>query len=79
MAFFFNLYSIFVPVFLWVRYNSGSVNLNIGWWCYPYTGGPVYLLEVVSSGSISPLLGILVNVTSTDSWKPLTFQFSGTF
>ena len=43
------------------------------------TGGPVLLLEMVSSGSIAPLLGISNKVTHTESWEPSTSQVSGTF
>ena len=56
----------------WIK-NSKS------WWVAPScTGGPVYLLEVVSSGSISPLFGISVEVTPTESWEPLISPVSGT-
>ena len=40
--------------------------------------GPVYYLEVVFPGSISPLLGILAKIT-TEFREPLTSQLSGTF
>ena len=43
------------------------------------TGGDVYLPEVVSSVSISLMLGILANVIPFGSWEPLTFLASGTF
>jgi hypothetical protein len=48
---------------------------------HPYTGGGghVYLLEVVSSGFISLLLGTVAKVIPTESWEPLTSQVSGTF
>ena len=49
-----------------------------GWPCLS-TGEPVYLLEVVSSGSIYPLLGFSTKVTPIESWEPLTSQVSGTF
>ena len=42
------------------------------------TRGPVYQLEVVFPGSISPLLGISAKIT-TEFWEPLTSQVSGTF
>ena len=60
----------FVPEFLLVRNNSGSKNLKMRWW-------PIPVLEVVSSGSISPLLGISAKVACTESWESLTFQVSG--
>jgi hypothetical protein len=52
----FSLCSIFVPAFPLDRNNSGSKNLKMVVWS---PGGHDYLLEVVSSGSISPLLGRL--------------------
>jgi hypothetical protein len=57
-------------------------------WAKNFEGGLVttclhcrscYLLEVVSSGSISPLLGISTKVTLIEYWKPLTSQVSETF
>ena len=48
-------------------------------WLNPSTGARAYLLEVVSTGSISILLGILANVILTGSWEPLAALVSGTF
>ena len=48
-------------------------------WPNPSTGAGAYLLEVVSTGSISPLLDILANVIPLGSWEPLTSLVSGTF
>ena len=48
-------------------------------WPNPSTGARAYLLEVVSTGSISPLLDILANVIPLGSWEPLTSLVSGTF
>ena len=45
---------------------------EMGVWLHPSTGGQVYLLGLVSSCSISLLLGILANVISTGSWEPFT-------
>jgi hypothetical protein len=42
-------------------------------------GGPVWLMKVVSSGSISPLLRILAKVTYIDSWELPSSQVSGVF
>jgi hypothetical protein len=42
-------------------------------------GGHAYLLEVVSTGCISTLLGILARVIATGSWEPLDSLASGTF
>jgi hypothetical protein len=33
-----------------------------------FEDGKVYLLEVVSSGSISPTLGVVANVVPIESW-----------
>jgi hypothetical protein len=42
------------------------------------TGVPVYLLEVVSSGSISLLLDILADAIPIEPWESLTSQVFGT-
>ena len=44
---------------------------EIGGWPHSSTGGHVYLLEVVSSNSISQLLDILSNVIPIGFWEPL--------
>ena len=75
----FSLCSIFVPSFPLGRNNFESKNLKMDRWSHASTGGHVYHLEVVSSGSISLLLGILINVIPTEFWEPLTSQVSGTF
>ena len=48
-------------------------------WHHVSIGGHIYLLEVVSLGSVSPLLGISGKATLTESWEPFTSQNSGTF
>lgn len=48
--------------------------LNIDGWPHTSSRGPVYLVKVDSSGSISPLLNISANVTSIESWDPLIPQ-----
>jgi hypothetical protein len=45
-------------------------NFEMGDWPHPSTVGHVYLLEVVSSRSISLMLGISVNVIPIGSWNP---------
>jgi hypothetical protein len=75
----FNLCSIFVPAFLLDRKISGSKFLKVVGWPYPSTGGPVYLVEVVSSGFISPLLNISAKIIPFESWEPLIPEVSGTF
>jgi hypothetical protein len=72
----FSLCSIFVPAFPLDRNNSRS---KMGGSPYFFTGSPVYLLEVVFSVSISPLLGVLAKVIPIKSWEPLTSQVSGIF
>ena len=57
-----------VPSFPLDRNNSGSRNFKMGRCAHASNGGPVYLLEVVSSGSISPLLNILANVIPIGSY-----------
>lgn len=39
---------------------------------YPSTGRPSWLQEVTTSGSISPLLGVLARVTSREILRPPT-------
>ena len=48
-------------------------------WPHPSTGDYVYLLEVISSGSISIPLGFLAKTIPVRSWEPLTSLVSGTF
>jgi hypothetical protein len=53
----------FVPVFLWRKGKFWD-----GWWPHPSTGDYAYLLGVVSTGSISSLLGIWANAIAVDTW-----------
>jgi hypothetical protein len=69
--------SIFVPEFLFDRTNFGLKVLWVGWYLHPSIGRSVWLLEVASSGYMSPMLGILAKVTHIDSWEPPPFQVSG--
>lgn len=50
-----------------------------GLMCPPLYWGPVLALEVVSSVSVVPLLGILAKVTHIESWEPSLSALSGTF
>jgi hypothetical protein len=52
----FSFCSIFIPLFPLDRNNSGLKFLKMGGWSPASTGSHVYLLEVVSSGFISPRL-----------------------
>jgi len=45
---------------------------------HPNWGHP-YLLNMVSTGSLSPLLGIFAEVLPVGSWEPLGSLTSGTF
>jgi hypothetical protein len=56
----------------------GSKVVQVGWCPHPSIGHPVWLLEVVSSGSISQPLGISAKVTYIESWEPHSSQISGT-
>jgi hypothetical protein len=64
----FSLCSIFVPVFPLDRNNSVLKFFKMDGWSLGSTGCHVYLLEVISSDSISPLLGISANVILIESW-----------
>ena len=64
----FSLCSTFVPSFLLDKNNSGSEILKVDGWLHLFPGGPVFLLEVVSLGSLSPLLGISAKVILIESW-----------
>ena len=74
----FTLCPIVVPAFSLDRDNSGLKILD-GWVVPFFHCGHVYLLEVVSSGSISPVLGILINVIPVESWEPLVSMTSRIF
>jgi hypothetical protein len=69
----------FCPCVAFSKNNSGLKMLQVSGWPHPSTGEYAYLLEVVSTGSISPLLGILANVIPFGSWEPLTSLMHGTF
>ena len=47
-------------------------------WYYSSTVGFAFLLEIVSIGFISILLGILAEVISVGSWEPVTSLASST-
>jgi hypothetical protein len=48
--------------------------MTVGWYPHPSPGGHIYLLQVVSEGFISPLLGISAKVTLIESWDPPSSQ-----
>jgi hypothetical protein len=72
------LSSIFVPAVLLDSNNFGSEFLNVGWQPHPSTWCTVFLLEVVSTSSLSPLLDISSKVPPSESWESLTSQVSDT-
>ena len=75
---FFFFFFFFVPAFPLDRNNSELKILR--WVVAPSLNwGHVYLLEVVSSGTISSFLGILVNIISVGSWELLTSFVYRTF
>ena len=61
--------------FFFYKSNFGSKALEVVWCPHLSTEDPVWILEVVSSGSISPLLGILAKVTHTHSLEAQSFVF----
>jgi hypothetical protein len=68
-----------VPAFLVDRNNFESKNLRYMGDPIPQLGAMSIFWMVVSSGSISPLMGIQTNVIPIGSWEPLTSLESGTF
>ena len=57
----------FVPAFSFNSRNSGLIFFEVGEWPHPSTGGCAYPLDMVSMGSISPLLDISANVLPVGS------------
>ena len=74
----FSLCSIFCPCISFGQEHSWVKNFVMGGWPYPTIRGQAYLLEVLSTGSISPLLCISAKVIPVGSWEPLTSLVSGT-
>ena len=75
----FSFHSILVPAFLLDHNNSESNTERSVGGPIPPLESPVHLLEVISSGSISPLLGILAKVIPIETGDLLTSQISGSF
>ena len=64
----FSLYSLSLHFIL-----TGGIQdyiFKVGGWPYHSTGGHAYPLDVVSTGSLSPLLDILAKVLPFGSWEP---------
>jgi hypothetical protein len=75
----FSLSSIFCPCLSLGQKHFWIKKFEMGGWCHSSTGSHAYLLEVVSTGSLSPLVGILAKVIDDGSWQPLASLASGTF
>jgi hypothetical protein len=73
------LFHFFVPVFPLDRNISGLKTLRCVGGPIPQLGAHADLLEVVSTGCISSLLGILATVIAIGSWEPLASLESGIF
>lgn len=65
-----------VPMFFVHRINIGLNILRIVWCLYNFSGVTVWLQEVASKGSISPMLRVIAKVTSTDSSETILSQVS---
>jgi hypothetical protein len=52
---------------------------EMGVWSYLSTGDRAYLLEVISTGTISPLFGISASVIPIGSWESPVPLVSGSF
>jgi hypothetical protein len=74
----FRLCSIFVPAFPLDRNTSRLEILKMDGLPNASNGGLIYLLEVISSGSILTV-GHFAKVIPTESSEPLTSQVSGIF
>jgi hypothetical protein len=75
----FSLFSIFVLAVLLDKNTSGSEILTVGHEPCPSAWGSVYLLEVDSLSSLTPMLGILAKVTLIESLESLTSWIDGTY
>ena len=74
----FSLYSIPCPCISF-RQEQFWVNIfEMGEWPHPSTGGCAYPQNMVSTGSLSSLLGISANVIPNGAWESLAFLASGT-
>ena len=76
---FFFFFFFFFPDF-YLKIDSFLVKIfEMGGWPHLSTEDCAYILEMVSSSSISLLLGILTNVISIWCWEPLESLVFGTF
>jgi hypothetical protein len=70
---------VFVPAFPFDMRNSKLIFFEAGGWPHPSIWGHAYPLDMVSTGSICPLLIILANILCLGSWEPPGFLASGGF
>ena len=75
----FRFSAIFCPYLSFRQKEFLVKNLQMGGRPHLSTQGNGYLLEVVSKGSISPLLCIQASIIPIWSWQPLVSLASGTF
>ena len=69
----------FYPCFSFRQEQFWVKIFEMGGWPHPSTGDCTYLQEIVSTGSVSPLLAILADVIPVGSWELLSSLASGTF
>ena len=65
----FSLCSIFCPCSSFGQEHFWVKNFEMGGWPHPSTQGHAYLLEVVSTGSISPSMQISANGSLSFPWR----------
>jgi hypothetical protein len=70
---------LFVPAFPFVRRNSGLTFFRWVDGPIPQMGGSAYPLDIVSTGSVSLLLGISAKVLTVGSWESLVSLAHGAF
>ena len=59
--------------------NNSGLSFDIDGWPCPSNGVCAYLLQVVSTGSVSPILDTLPDVIPLRPWEPLTSIVYGNF
>ena len=69
--------SIFVHVFQNISEYFWVKNFEMGGWPHPLMQGHACLLDVVSVGSLSPLLHVSAKAIPMESWEPFISLTSG--
>jgi hypothetical protein len=69
---------LFVLAFPFDRRNSGLI-FEVSGWSHLTTESNAYPVDMVSTVSLSPLLGILANVLHVGSWETFVSLDFGTF